>query len=147
MNINCLDVKVFILWRISRSAEGRLRHFTKASTFGAARVIAPILQEFITLGSRDDIDLCIHPFAHGLLYTALSHVRHRADTLALFSESKEELTTGAKVVYQKLLLWIFPSNHYIQFARPKRSPRKMYLCASSPYSFVGSLVLVVTLKS
>ena len=71
---------------------------------GATRVVARILQESIALESGDDIDLCIDPFAHRQLYTALSHVRHRADPLALFEESNQELKTCVNVVYQKLLL-------------------------------------------
>lgn len=43
--------------------------------FGAARVIACILQEFIALENGDNIDLYIDTFAHRQLYTAPSHVR------------------------------------------------------------------------
>lgn len=69
--------------------------------FGAARVVARILQEFIALENGDNIDLYIDTFTHGQLYTAPSHVQRR---VALFSESNEEVTTGTNVVYQKLLL-------------------------------------------
>lgn len=53
--------------------------------------------------SRSVVDLRIDPFAHGQLYTALSTVRRREDTLILFTNSNEEQTC-ANVVYKKLLL-------------------------------------------
>jgi hypothetical protein len=49
------------------------------------------------------LDVRIDPFAHGQLYTALSRVRRREDTLLLFSESNE-LQSVANIVYNSLLL-------------------------------------------
>jgi hypothetical protein len=53
--------------------------------------------------SRSVIDLRIDSFAHGQLYTALSRVRNKNDSLLLFSESNAELST-ANLVYKSLLL-------------------------------------------
>ncbi|KAI6021559.1 hypothetical protein PISMIDRAFT_97980 [Pisolithus microcarpus 441] len=53
--------------------------------------------------ARSVVDLRIDPFAHGQLYTALSRVRRREDTLILFTDSNEEQTC-ANIVYKKLLL-------------------------------------------
>ena len=52
---------------------------------------------------RSVLDLRVDPFAHGQLYTALSRVTCRRNTITLFSESNEEKST-ANVVYRKLLL-------------------------------------------
>ncbi|KAN0081312.1 PIF1-like helicase domain containing protein [Tylopilus felleus] len=52
---------------------------------------------------RSVLDLHIDPFAHGQLYTALSCVRCRTHTLALFSESNDE-KSSANIVYKNLLL-------------------------------------------
>ena len=45
--------------------------------------------------AKTAVDLRIDPFAHGQLYTALSRVRHRNDSLLIFSEGNEEKDTTA----------------------------------------------------
>jgi len=49
------------------------------------------------------LDLLIDPFAHGQLYTALSCVRSRQDSLVIFSTTNDEQET-ANVVFPSLLL-------------------------------------------
>ena len=53
--------------------------------------------------AKTAVDLRIDPFAHGQLYTALSRVRHRNDSLLIFSEENEE-RDSANIVYPSLLL-------------------------------------------
>jgi len=53
--------------------------------------------------AKTTLDLCIDPFAHGQLYTALSHVRSHHDSLAIFSTTNENKDT-ANVVLSSLLL-------------------------------------------
>ena len=52
---------------------------------------------------RSCLDLRIDPFAHGQLYTALSRVRCRQHSLAIFSHSNAQKDV-ANVVYRSLLL-------------------------------------------
>ncbi|KAF8552494.1 hypothetical protein OG21DRAFT_1416031, partial [Imleria badia] len=54
--------------------------------------------------ARSALDLCIDPFAHGQLYTALARFTRREDTLLLFPELNEEMSSANIVVYRKLLL-------------------------------------------
>jgi hypothetical protein len=51
------------------------------------------------------LNLHCEVFAHGQLYTALSHIRNQADSCVLFSEDHGEPFT-ANVVYKELLLWM-----------------------------------------
>jgi len=53
--------------------------------------------------AKTALDLRIDPFAHGQLYTALSRVRSRHDSLAIFSTTNENEDT-ANVVLSSLLL-------------------------------------------
>ncbi|KDQ54266.1 hypothetical protein JAAARDRAFT_135755 [Jaapia argillacea MUCL 33604] len=52
---------------------------------------------------RTVLDVRTDVFAHGQLYTAVSRVRKREDSIALFSISNEHCDT-ANVVYEELLL-------------------------------------------
>ncbi|KAG1896934.1 ATP-dependent DNA helicase PIF1, partial [Suillus fuscotomentosus] len=56
-------------------------HAAYATTFNAC--------QGLTL-ARTALDLRTDPFARGQLYTALSRVRTRRDTLCLFAETNEE---------------------------------------------------------
>ncbi|KAN0082860.1 hypothetical protein V8E55_008655 [Tylopilus felleus] len=53
--------------------------------------------------TRSIIDLRTHPFTHGQLYTALSHVRRREDCLLLFDSMNEDRFTY-NIVHRQLLL-------------------------------------------
>ena len=53
--------------------------------------------------AKTALDLRIDPFAHGQLYTALSRVRSRQDSLVIFSTTNDEQET-ANVVFPSLLL-------------------------------------------
>ncbi|KAF9229880.1 hypothetical protein BU15DRAFT_57771, partial [Melanogaster broomeanus] len=49
------------------------------------------------------VDLRTECFAHGQLYTALSRVRRRSDSIVLFTPSNTQLSTS-NIVYSSLLL-------------------------------------------
>ncbi|KAF9236592.1 helicase, partial [Melanogaster broomeanus] len=53
--------------------------------------------------SHTTIDLRTECFAHGQLYTALSRVRHRNNSILLFPPSNTDLST-INIVYPGLLL-------------------------------------------
>ncbi|KAF9235329.1 hypothetical protein BU15DRAFT_51503, partial [Melanogaster broomeanus] len=53
--------------------------------------------------SRTAIDLRTDCFAHGQLYTVLSRVRHRSNSILLFAPSNTEFST-TNIVYPTLLL-------------------------------------------
>ena len=52
---------------------------------------------------RTVIDVCTDPFAHDQLYTALSRVRHRSNSLILYSPSNADKDVQ-NIVYPSLLL-------------------------------------------